>query len=886
MSRAEDRTAPHPPRIALWLLERRVPEHEREFLVGDLVEAFHEAATAPEAVRAARRRFWREALAAVLRRERDHQAIPFTRGLMSDIGFDLGLAARRLRRTPGFTLAASLTLALGVGAACAIVAIARPALWGALPFRDADRIVTLRERFGDASAGRLGYRTIADLRRETPSLSHVAAARDYAPTLTDESGASRLRGLAVSANWLEVMGVRVAFGRDFTPEEDRPNATTVVLLAHRLWQQRFGGDSGIVGRTITLGDVKHRVIGVLPANYESVLSPGAEILRPLGYADTSGSACRDCRHLQAVARLRDGVPMAVAARDVERVFDRLRDAYPATYGRNGVVLTPLRDQLNERTGGPLLALLGAAALLVLIALANTTNLFLARAIQRGGESTIRAALGASRWRLARGMLMEALLVSGLGSLFGFAIAHAALGGLVALAPASLPRLDQVRIDVPVALFTALLATALGMVSGLVPGAFMHARALRARLAIASRTVTRGAHDAVRRTLVVAELSLALLLLCGAGILVQSVQRLLAVDVGFATHDRIELALSATGERFQSDEMVRETWRAVHEAARALPGVTSAALTSQLPLSDDFDSWGAHWEVPAADGHASDGDVFRFAVTADYATTMGLRLVSGRFLTEGDKAGTDPVVVINERLARRRFGDRSPLGARLRFGPSDSPLRTIVGVVGDVKHPGLDADGGGQLYLPMEQNPFADSYVRLVVHSTLETGALIRSLREAVNAVNSGIPVAEVRTMTALVDQATAQRRFAERLFQAFALSALVLAAVGIYGVLSGMVGERIREIGVRAALGASREQILRQFLRQGGWLAATGVALGVGGTWLLGSALRPLVYGISPRDPLTIAMVSAGLAGVALLSTLLPAWRASRIDPMTALRTE
>ena len=886
MSQAEDRAALRPPRLALWLLERRFPEHEREFLVGDLIEAFHEAAASPAAVRAARRRFWREALAATLRREHDHQAIPFTRGLMSDVGFDLTLAARRLRRTPGFTFTASLTLALGVGAACAIIAVARPALWGALPFRDADRIVTIRERFGDGSAGRLGYQTIADIRRETSTLAHVAAARFYAPTLTDDASASRLTGLAVSANWLDVMGVRVAFGRNFTPEEDRPNATTVVLLAHQLWLQRFGGDSGIVGRTIKLGDVDHRVIGVLPADYESVLSPGAEILRPLGYADTSGSACRDCRHLQAVARLEDGVPVAVAARDVERVFDRLREAYPATYGKNGVVLTPLRDQLNERTRAPLLALIGAAALLLLIALANTTNLFLARAIQRGGESTIRAALGASRWRLARSMLMEALLVSGLGSLFGFAIAHAALGGLVALAPASLPRLDQVRIDLPVALFTVALAVALGMVSGLLPGAFMNARALRARLATTSRTVARGAHDAVRRTLVVAELSLALLLLCGAGILVQSVQRLLAVDVGFATDDRIELALSATGERFQSEEMVRETWRALHDAARAVPGVTSAALTSQLPLSDDFDSWGAHWEVPAADGRASDGDVFRFAVTADYASAMGLRLVSGRFLTDGDKAGSDPVVVINEQLARRRFGDQSPLGARLRIGPSDSPLRTIVGVVGDVKHPTLDADVAGQLYLPMDQNLFADSYVRLVVHSAVEPGALIRSLRDAVHAVNNGVPIAEVSTLSALVDRAAAQRRFAERLFQVFALSALVLAAVGIYGVLSGMVGERIREIGVRSALGATRQQILRHFLRQGGVLAATGIAIGVGGAWLLGSALRPLVYGISPRDPLTIALVSLGLGGVALVSTLLPAWRASRVDPMTALRTE
>ncbi|MEO6447380.1 MAG: ABC transporter permease, partial [Gemmatimonadaceae bacterium] len=436
----------HPPRLALWLLELRVPDHEREFLVGDLIEAFHQACESDGDPRRARRRFWREAVAASLRREHDHHSILFSRGLMTDLGLDVSLAVRRLRRTPGFTLAASLTLALGVGAACAITAVARPALWGKLPFRDAERIVTLRERFGDGSTGNLGYTTIADLRRLSSTLTTVAAVRSWAPTLTDDSGAERLAGLAVSSSFLEVMGTRVAIGRNFTPDEDRPNATAVVLLDHGFWQQRFGGDTSIVGRTIRLEDVEHRVIGVLPADYESVLSPGAEILRPLGYVETAGSACRDCRHLRAVARTRDGVPIAAAARDVESVFARLRDEYPAAYASHGLLLTPLRDALVETTRGPLLAVLGAAALLLLIALANATNLFVARAIQRGGEMTIRAALGASRWRLARSMLIEALLVAGLGALFGLALAHAALGALLTLAPASIPRIDQVRAD--------------------------------------------------------------------------------------------------------------------------------------------------------------------------------------------------------------------------------------------------------------------------------------------------------------------------------------------------------------------------------------------------------------------------------------------------------
>ncbi len=839
MSPPADHVPRHPPRLALWLLERRVPEHEREFLVGDLVERFNEGGDTPEAHRSARRRFWREALTASVRREHDHHAIPFSRGLMTDLGFDVTLAMRRLRRTPGFTLAASLTLALGVGAACAIAAVAGPALWGALPFRDADRIVTLRETFGDGSKGRVGFLTISDIRRQSATLESVAAVSYWMPTLIDETGASRLSGLSVSSTWLQVMGSRVAIGRDFTTDEDNPNGERVAILDHQFWRQRFGGDTAIVGRTIKLGEVDYRVVGVLPETFEHVLRPGTEILRPLRYADTSGMSCRDCRHLQGVARVKNGVPLEAAARDVETIFTTLRTTYPDVYGSNGFVVTPLREELIEKTKGPLYALLGAAALLLLIALANTTNLFVARGIQRGGESTIRAALGANRWRLSRSMLIEALLVSSLGALFGLAIANAAIGALVALAPSSLPRIDQVRMGLSATLLAATLALALGMVSGLVPALFLEARGLRDRLAASSRTVARGAHDVVRRGLVVVELSLALLLLGGAGILVQSVRRLLAVDIGFATDDRLSLALSGSGARFQDNESAWQTWRSVHESVRALPGVLGASLTSQLPLAGDFDSYGVRWEKTDDTRATGGSDAFRFAVTPDYATTMGIPVISGRFLAPTDRESTEPVVVINEVMARKQFGDRSAIGARLQMGAEDSPWRTVVGVVGNVRHPALDADPSGQLYLPMDQNSFADSYMRLVVHSTLDPSALSRTLRDVVHGVDPTMPIAEVSTLSALVDDSAMQRRFAERLFQAFSLSALVLAAVGIFGVLSGMVGERIREIGVRSALGASRRQILGHFLRQGGALAAVGIAVGTVGVSLLGSALRP-----------------------------------------------
>lgn len=879
-------TVRRPPRLALWLLEQRVPQHEREYLVGDLLEEFHRADASPAGQRAARRRFWREAIAASLRRERDHQSIPFSRGLMTDFGLDLSLALRRLVRTPGFTLTTSLTLALGVGAACAIAAVAGPALWGALPFRDADRIVTVRERFGDGSLGRMGFTTISDLRRETSSFQALAASANWSPTLTGDGEAERLTGLSVSASWLDVMGVRSALGRGFLPEDDRPESARVVMLDHHLWQRRFGGDSAIVGRTIRLGDVEHEVVGVLPASHEHVLAPGAELLRPLRYLDTLGQACRSCRHVFAVARIKSDVAPATAARDVAAAFERMRAAYPSDYGFNGVAVASLRDYMTEGVRGPLYALLGAAALLLFIAMANATNLFVARTIQRGGEMTIRSALGASRWRLSRSMLIEALLVSLLGALFGLALAHSAIGTLVALAPPSLPRIDQVRIGLTTTLLAGVLALALGMVSGLLPASLLNTKGLRARLAASSRTVARGGHDAMRRGIVVLEMALTLLLLGGAGILVQSVNHLLAVDTGFATSNRLTVALSVGGPRYDDDAQVHLAWRNVHEAVRAIPGVVDASLTSQLPMSSDFDAWGIHWEQTPRQNAAEDGDAFRFAVTPDYMRTMGLHLVQGRFLDPSDHAQSEKVMVVNEQIVRRDFAGRNPIGARAKMGGMDGPWRTVVGVVKNVRHRGLDSEMSGQVYIPLDQNSYADGMVRLVVHTTLDAASMTTAIRQAVRGVDPSIPLAQVMTLPAMIAESTTQRRFAQQLFQSFALTALVLAAIGIFGVLSGMVGERVREIGVRSALGASRGQIVGHFLRQGGVLALAGIAIGIAGSFMLAGALKPLVFGISPRDPLTIAGVSAGLGLVALLATLLPAWRASRVDAAVALRSD
>jgi putative ABC transport system permease protein len=872
----------------MWLLRQRIPAHEQEFFIGDLVETFRAAATTRESERKARRRFWREALWVCVRRPRELQSMQAgiaRGGPMKDLGMDIRLTIRRLYRTPGFTVAASLTLAIGMGAAVSIYSLARPALWGQLPLQRADRIVTLRERFPDGTTGRLGYTTIMDLGRASRSVAAVAAVSNWGPTLTEEGSAEPLLGSSVSHAFFDVMGVRPALGRVFLADEDRPGVPPSVILSHDLWLRRFGGDPNIVGRTIRLSEIEYPVVGILPANFEGLLESGIDVLRPLRYADTLSQACRSCRHVQAVARLRDGVSHAAARAELASTFERLRVEYPDEYGRNGFVVTSLRDKLTEGVRGALYALLGASALLLLIALANVANLHVARAVWRGSETAIRTALGASRWRLLRGSLLEGWLVALVGAAAGTGLAYAATRAIKAMAPFGLPRAAQVRVDLSVCVFALALSLLVGAACGFVPALVARGSVSR-RLGAVSRTVARGGRDAIRRGLVIGEVSLALVLVGGAGILIQSVQRLLRVDVGFDTTNRVSMMLAVLGPRYADDAVVWQTWRAVHDAVRRVPGIRAVSLTSQLPMSSDFDGWGIHLESRQRNP-AEAGDAFRFAVTPDYAATMGLRVLRGRFLQSGDDATSERVVVINEYMAQRDFGTRDPIGERLRIGGGDgAPMRTIVGVVSDVQHNGLDSGPSGQVYLPFDQNAFGDAFMRLVVHAAGEPMALMPELRRAIESVDNRIPVSQVSKLDALIESGAAQRRLAQRLFMLFGISALVLAAVGIFGVISGMVRERTREIGVRTALGASPSHILGHFLRQGLVLAVAGIAVGTGAALLLGASLRPLVYGISTRDPLTLGLVALVLGVVAMAATLLPAWRGSRLDPVMALRTE
>jgi putative ABC transport system permease protein len=805
---------------------------------------------------------------------------------MFDLMSDVRLAVRRIRRGPLLALTATLTLALGIGAASAIYAVLEPVFLSALPFPDAERIVMLSETEKNGSRSRLGYSTISDLRTSARSFSSIAAMSDWQPTYSADTDAERLQGQSVTHEFFTVLGVRPLLGRAFTPGEDRPESDPVAILGHGLWQRRFGGDSSVVGRLIELSERPYRVIGVLPAAFESVLEPGAELWRPLRYADTLGYACRTCRHLRAVGRLEPGTALPAANAELHALFTRFAERYPTEYGSIGLAAERLRDDLTRGVRAPLFALGGAVALLLLIALANVTNLFIARTMQRESELTVRTALGAGRWRLVRELTVEAVLIGAIGGLVGVAMAHAGIRALIALAPPTVPRLDQVGIDVSVFAVAFGLSFLLGLTSGVLPGWLARSRDGDRRLHLGTRTVARGARHSMRRGLVMAEFALALMLLAGAGLLVRSMQRLLSVDAGFTPTNRVTLSLSLSGARYEDSAATYQGWRSILEAAQAVPGVAHVALTSQLPLSGDFDSWGFHQEQAPKANPEDDPSAFRFGVDGDYFATMGLTLERGRFLATSDDASAPMVVVVNQRMVELDFAGRDPIGQRVKFGGDDGPWRTIVGVVNDVKHRGLDARDERQFYLPTRQNPYAESFFRLVVASKGDPDAVLPGVRAAIRGVDPTIPVTDVLSLDEIIARSSAQRRFAQRLFQLFSMVALLLAGIGIYGVLASLVGERTREMGIRSALGATQRNIVTLVVRQGLTMAAIGISIGLIGAFWLSGALRALLFGVAPRDPLTLSLVALALGVIALLAAVIPAWRASRVEAMVALRSE
>jgi putative ABC transport system permease protein len=802
--------------------------------------------------------------------------------LIGTVLADLRYAARRLRATPGFTAITVLTLALGIGGTTAIFSALNPILFESLPYPDAGRVMSIVEIGTDGSqnAGTFGmYRGLAGRAR---SFDAIAVLRGWEPIITGQDQPERFEAQRVSASYFTVLGVRPAQGRDFQASDDRLNGPSVVILSDALWRRRFGADREIVGRQVALNDNSFTIIGVMPAGFENVLAPAAELWAPLQYDMSEGRAWG--HHLRTVGRLGTGVTIEQAGGEIDALGRSiLAEQRPETYDPDTrLAVTSLRDDLTRGVRPALLAIMGGMTLVLLIACVNVINLLLARGVQRRGEFALRAALGAGRGRLVRQLLTESLLLSVVGGVAGMALAILGVGALVALSPPGLPRVGAIRVDGAVFWFGLLITTLIGLAVGLVP-ALQAARGDSQRdLQQGARRAT-GGHHRTRSVLVVAEVALALILLVGSGLLLRSLQRLFAVEVGFDSSRLLTMQVMASGRRFDSDSSRYRFFDQALEAVRRVPGVAAAALTGQLPLSGDLDEYGAIFESEMgrpAQGYSS----FRYAVSPGYLAMMGIPLRRGRLLNEQDRAGAPPVALISESLARVKFQAADPIGRRVSVG--DSPPYTIVGVVGDVKQASLALNKSEAVYITTGQWNRAENVMSLVVRARGDAAELAAEVRRAVGAVDKDQPVMRVATMDDLLASTAAERRFAMVLFTAFALVALVLSAAGIYGVLSGSVAERTREIGVRSALGASRGSILAMVARQGMTLTAIGAVIGLVGAIFASQVLVTLLFGVSRLDAVTYLGVIVLLLGVSSLASWLPAWRAARIDPAITLRSE
>jgi predicted permease len=793
---------------------------------------------------------------------------------------DVRHAVRGLRGAPGFTTVILGTLALGIGATTAIFSAVKPILIDPLPYPDAGRIVVISEMRADGGRNEGTFGMYRELARRSTSLETIAVLRSWQPTMTSADEPERFDGQRVTASYFQVLGVQPRFGRDFEPSDDRPGGPRVVILGDAVWRRRFGADPGIIGRSVTLDGTSYAVIGVMPADFENVLAPSAGVWTALQYDMSQGRAWG--HHLRTVARLKPSVTVADAARELRRlgqeIIDELR---PETYApRLDLAATSLQDDITRGVRPALLAIVAAVALVLAIACVNVTNLLLARGETRRGEFALRLALGAARGRLIRQLLTESLLLAVIGGAIGMLVANAGVRALVALAPPGLPRLDAVRIDGGQLIFGIVVTALVGLVFGVAPAIQAARGDPHGALQQGSRRVA-GALRRTRAALLIAQVSVALVLLVSAGLLLRSMERLFSVPVGFDVSNLLTMQVQASGPRFTDKLATDRFFEEALEAVQRVPGVAGAAFTSQLPLSGDLDAFGVRPELTT-----ESSNTLRYSVSAGYLQTMGIPLVRGRLLDIRDVAGAPPVAVVNASLARRLFNGADALGRRVEIGPPGGPPYTIVGIVGDVAQMSLAVGAADAIYTTAPQWLFSDNVMSLVVRTRGDAAALAPAVRDAIWSVDKDQAVVRVATMENLLDATAAERRFALILFEAFALAALALAAAGIYGVVSGSVVERTREIGVRSALGASRGRIVALVLRQGLTFAGIGLIVGLPASVLATQGIAAMLFDVSHLDPTTYVGVTALIVAVAVLASGVPAWRAARVDPASTLRAE
>jgi putative ABC transport system permease protein len=799
---------------------------------------------------------------------------------------DVRHGIRRLRRRPLFAILGALTLALGVGASTAIFSAIYPVLLQPLPYPDADRVMMIWDRQNGTRMD-VTFGTYRELIARSRSFESLAVMRPGQVTVTGPAEPERVDGQYVTANYFRVLGVPPALGRDFQESDDRPTGPIVCIISDGLWRRRFGGDPTIVGRQLVLQDIPVTVIGVMPREFENVLSPSAEIWSPLRYDTALPLNGREWgHHLRMVGRVTRGIPLQQARQELDTIAGTKLPEFPRPAWARldaGFIAELLQDDLTGAVKPALFAVLGAVVLLLTIACVNVTNLLLARGVERHAEFAVRSALGASRPRLIRQLLTETVILAAFGGGLGIVLAHLAVNAVIAMSPPELPRVNAIEVDTVALTFALALTTLVGLAIGVVPA--LHGSGGVPSGGIQRTRVTSG-HHPTRRALVIVQVALALVLLVGAGLLVRSLQQLFAVPPGFDTTNLLTMQVQTAGQRFRDPQATHRYFTQVLDAVREVPGVSAAAFTTQLPLTADEGAWGVHFETTPTAAADERPDGLRYAVSPGYFEAMGIPLRDGRVLNAHDIAGAPLAAVINESFARRRLPGVNPIGQRLRVGPNSGPWFTVVGVVGDVTQTSLAVRPADAVYMTAEQWHFADNARWLVVRAQRDAAALSPAIRHEIWAIDKDQPILRVATMDDRLRVSVADRRFALLLFGTFGVVALALAAIGTYCLLSGNVTERTRELGVRAALGASRRSILQLVLRQGMTLTGLGIVIGTVGAAVASQALVTMLFGISRLDFTTYLSVVALLTGVSAVACGVPAWRAARVPPSVALRSE
>jgi predicted permease len=805
---------------------------------------------------------------------------------------DLRYGFRMLVKRPGFTVIAVLALALGIGANTAIFSVVNAVLLRPLPYKDPQRIVAVWETNPQLGAEMRNRNEVAmgnflDWRAQNRTFERMGALFYANANLTGTGEPERLQSVVVTTDLFDVLGVQPALGRSFRPEEETVASPRVVVLSHGLWQRRFGSDPSVVGRNLTINGNQVTVVGVMPQGFQLQFptSMQVEMWLPMRI-DPATQADRKAHYLYVLARLKEGLTLEQSQAGMTSIAGQLQQQFPDTNAGKSANVVSLHKQLVGNVQPYLYVLFAAVGFVLLIACANVANLLLARVAARHKEVAIRIALGASRWRLVRQLLTESILLASAGGLLGLLLAYWGIDLLVALTPGDVPRLNEIGLHAPVFIWTLLVSILTGVLFGLAPALQASKPDLNESLKESGRTSAGLERSRLRNLLVVSEVALALVLLICAGLMIKSFMRLQQVSPGFEPKNLLTMNISLPRQKYPEAQQANGFYNQLFERVRAVPGVEAVGGIDPLPLSDSNGTTGFVVEGGPMLALADRPEVGERSVTPDYFQTMRIPVLKGRAFTAQDRENTPRAMIVNEALARRYWPNEEVLGKRLGFedDASKQVWWEIVGVVGNVKHERLDAEAKPEVFFPYEQSP--RNFMSLVVRTTSDPSRMIAGVRDQVLAIDKDQPVFDIKTMEQRLSKTVAQSRFIMLLLGVFSALALILAAVGIYGVMAYVVSLRTHEIGIRMALGAQGRDVLRMVVRQGMTLVLIGVAIGLVAAFALTRLMSSLLYGVTATDPLTFITVALVLGMVALLAIFIPARRATRVDPMEALRYE